>query len=214
MSPPRSRTPLRVFVVEPPGMVRDGLVLMLGDRPDVVVCGVADSLLALLHDRRLVRADVMLVDLDHATTGPAAAESLLAWRATHRADRVVGLSRGLDTAEVRRLRSLGIDVLVERGEPLERLVAALHEAHDGPGAVRPSAPAPSGSLLTPRERSVLELIARGHTSREVASHLNVSPRTVENHKQRIFSRLGVQNQAQAVAVATRLGLIHGGEAAR
>ena len=51
------------------------------------------------------------------------------------------------------------------------------------------------------------MIAQGHTSQEIADELGVRPKTVENYKQRLFDRLGVQNQAHAVARCSRLGLI-------
>ena len=50
-------------------------------------------------------------------------------------------------------------------------------------------------------------IGAGSTTRGVAETMGISPKTVENHKQRIFSKLGVQNQAHAVAVAMRQGLL-------
>lgn len=62
-------------------------------------------------------------------------------------------------------------------------------------------------LLTPRQLEVVELIGRGLTSQAIADELGVRPKTVENYKQRLFSRLGVQNQAHAVARCSHLGLI-------
>jgi DNA-binding CsgD family transcriptional regulator len=62
-------------------------------------------------------------------------------------------------------------------------------------------------LLTRRQLEVVDLIARGLTSQEIADELGVRPKTVENYKQRLFARLGVQNQAHAVARCAHLGLI-------
>ena len=62
-------------------------------------------------------------------------------------------------------------------------------------------------VLTPRETEVLAFIGEGCTTWEVSRHLGISRKTVENHKQRIFAKLDVQNQAHAVAVAVRRGLI-------
>jgi DNA-binding NarL/FixJ family response regulator len=66
---------------------------------------------------------------------------------------------------------------------------------------------PSRQLLTPRERDVLVHIAGGLTTIESALALSVSPKTIDNHKQRIFMKLGVQNQAHAVALAHRMGIM-------
>ena len=62
-------------------------------------------------------------------------------------------------------------------------------------------------VLTRRQIEVVRLIGRGLTSQEIADHLGVRPKTVENYKQRVFVRLGVQNQAHAVARCARLGLM-------
>lgn len=61
--------------------------------------------------------------------------------------------------------------------------------------------------LTPRERAVISLIGMGYTSQEIAERLGISLKTVHNHKQRIFAKLGVQNQAHAVSVAIRRGML-------
>src|SRR5262249_32400482 len=68
-------------------------------------------------------------------------------------------------------------------------------------------------LLSHREIQVLGEIGAGSTTRAAAAHMGISPKPVENHKQRIFSKLGVQNQAHAVAVAMRQGLLSPGPAA-
>ena len=61
--------------------------------------------------------------------------------------------------------------------------------------------------LTGRELEVLRLIGAGLTTQEISALLGVTRRTIENHKRRIFAKLGVQSQAHAVASAARLGLL-------
>jgi DNA-binding CsgD family transcriptional regulator len=61
--------------------------------------------------------------------------------------------------------------------------------------------------LTSREIDVLHLIGDGRTTRQMSDRLGISQKTVENHKQRIFDKLGVQNQGHAIAIAMRRGLI-------
>ncbi len=71
----------------------------------------------------------------------------------------------------------------------------------------PASTAPGRTVLTTRELHVLHLVGAGYTSREISGRLDISHKTVENHKQRIFGKLGVQNQAHAVSVAMRAGLL-------
>jgi DNA-binding CsgD family transcriptional regulator len=69
-------------------------------------------------------------------------------------------------------------------------------------ALNPRAGAPHrpGSILTGREREVLLLVAMGLAGKQVARHLGISPKTVERHKTKIFSKLGVPNAAAAVGL--------------
>ncbi|HEX6230163.1 MAG TPA: LuxR C-terminal-related transcriptional regulator [Actinomycetota bacterium] len=84
---------------------------------------------------------------------------------------------------------------------LARLASALV-----PGAVPP---AHTNGSLSRREQQVLGLAARGLVGKQIASHLGISPKTVEHHKTRIFRKLGVPNQAAAVALASSNGGIRG-----
>ena len=60
--------------------------------------------------------------------------------------------------------------------------------------------------LTPREREVLELIARGLDNAAIASQLSVSPKTVRNHINGIFDKLNIPNRAQAIVRAREAGM--------
>ena len=61
--------------------------------------------------------------------------------------------------------------------------------------------------LSPREREVLDLMAKGSTNREIAAALHLSPHTIHEHTSSLYRRLGARNRAEAVQRATRLGLI-------
>jgi DNA-binding NarL/FixJ family response regulator len=79
-------------------------------------------------------------------------------------------------------------------------------------AIHPVAPAPAGSppsndLLSGRQREVLQLIAEGQSTKEIASTLNVSIKTVEFHKTRIMKQLGVHSTAELTKHAIAIGLI-------
>ena len=61
--------------------------------------------------------------------------------------------------------------------------------------------------LTPRERVVLDHIARGHTVEGIAARLSISPRTVHKHQEHLYRKLGAVDRLSAVLSAQRLGLI-------
>ena len=62
-------------------------------------------------------------------------------------------------------------------------------------------------LLTPREREILQLVAEGYSSPEVAEKLFISPRTVDTHRSNLMAKLGLKNQTELVQYALRRGLI-------
>jgi DNA-binding CsgD family transcriptional regulator len=62
--------------------------------------------------------------------------------------------------------------------------------------------------LSKREREILQKVADGATTRQVASDLGISPHTVKTHLERIFEKLGAKDRAQAVAIAIRMGIVH------
>jgi DNA-binding CsgD family transcriptional regulator len=105
------------------------------------------------------------------------------------------------------LRNLGRQAII-LGDPVADPGASV--ATDGSLEELAHALAPGMQLacsrtetLTTREREVLSLIARGLAGKQMAHLLGISPKTVEQHKTRIYGKLGVANQAEAVAVAGR-----------
>lgn len=107
------------------------------------------------------------------------------------------------------------DVVLGPGETLAGLLRVLRRDHSPVARVATlestSASAhPARRSLTGREVDVLRLVASGMSAEEVARELAISAKTVENYKQRIFAKLSVQSQTQAVARAMRTGLIAAG----
>jgi DNA-binding NarL/FixJ family response regulator len=82
----------------------------------------------------------------------------------------------------------------------------IEEARMGEGGSAPGEPkTPS---LSKREREILQKVADGATTRQVATDLGISPHTVKTHLERIFEKLGANDRAQAVAIAIRTGVVH------
>jgi DNA-binding NarL/FixJ family response regulator len=192
-----------VLLVGFPPLERDGLRVALEARgvavsPDAPVAGDAVG-----HAEPV---DVAIVDfaaserLPDGTPFPAAA--VVAELATP-ARRIVAVVA--DASRTTDLGTFGIDTVIDRRTRLDALLTAVLHRRD-PGLPW-SIPTVRALPLTKREREVLQLIAGGCTSKEIAGTLGVSSHTVESHKQRVFRRLGVQNQAQAIAAAMRMGLL-------
>lgn len=65
----------------------------------------------------------------------------------------------------------------------------------------------SSSLLTPREEEILKLIAEGHSGKEIADMLVLSPKTVERHRANLLEKLGMKDRLELTRFAIRTGLI-------
>ena len=83
--------------------------------------------------------------------------------------------------------------------------AADQDVHRGGAAVGDE---PKTAPLSKREREILQKVADGATTRQVATELGISPHTVKTHLERIFEKLGANDRAQAVAIAIRTGIVH------
>lgn len=128
--------------------------------------------------------------------------------------RIVALSSRRQTDEhLRREDTSLLSAVVSLRSGLPELLDALGLEHDVPHSPTPTPidlrnRNPRRTIsLSRREVDVLTLVGTGLTTSGISSRLGISAKTVENHKQRIFSKLGVQSQAHAIAVATREGLI-------
>lgn len=98
-------------------------------------------------------------------------------------------------------------VFTEEEPAWERFVAELHEFLGVPGPRRAAAqPGAAFPDLTPREREVLELVARGLDNGAIAARLYVTPKTVRNYVSMIYDKLAVPSRARAIVLARQAGL--------
>jgi DNA-binding NarL/FixJ family response regulator len=166
---------------------------------------------------------VVLVVLDHAD------EQAMCWLRALRADGGLPIVLVIGQVDPRALVALvdsGVRAVLRRAEATpDRLARAIRSAAHGHSDLPPelvrhlidhvselsrNVLTPRGlsfSGLTSRERNVLQLIADGHSTREVAAHLAYSERTIKNVLQDLTLRLNVRNRTQAVAHAVRQGWI-------
>ncbi|MFF5506417.1 response regulator [Streptomyces roseolus] len=218
---------VRVLIADDQPLVRRGLALMLAPEPGFqVVAEAADGAEAvrLAHEHRpdVVVMDIRMPVLD----GIAATERLTAELPDCR---VLALSTfDMDDHVVGALRAGACGFLPKDISP-EDLVAALRVVRDGEAILAPrlltrlisrhvtapdrrtAPPEPTGAEgLTPREREVWRLIARGADNTEIADRLGLSASTVKNHITALFAKLRVRDRAQAVIAAYETGLVTAG----
>jgi DNA-binding NarL/FixJ family response regulator len=190
-------------------LLREGLALWITAQDDLALAGAvatSDELLALCATESV---DFVVFEADAEEWDPL--ELALAACGRNPGVRLIGT---VDDAETPRGVSAAlVSTLVERGAGVGAVLAAVRGG-SAVGDLRTverqprNVPSDLRNLLTERELEILGLIGSGLAAREIASRLQISPKTVDNHKQRIYAKLGVQGQAHAVAVAIRAGLIN------
>jgi len=213
-----------VLVADDQAMIRAGLRKLLEAEQDLAVVGEAGDGEDAVAEARRLRPDVVLMDIRMPV--------LDGIEATHRivaaqpATRVLVLTTfGLDTYVFEALRA-GASGFMLKDAPPEELIAAVRIVAAGDALLAPSvtravveefargpAPAPRPPALdelTPREREVLDLLARGLSNPEICSELVISEATAKTHVARILQKLGLRDRVQAVIYAYESGLVQPG----
>jgi DNA-binding NarL/FixJ family response regulator len=200
---------LRIAIQDRQRLYREGVALVLASEPDLEVVATAATAAELVTGTAEIDVDLIVVELDVEDWD--ACSLVAALRKRHPGLAVVGLLPGDDDVLPARAYQVGVRSVFPRNAGIRAFLRTVR-----------SLPNPSRSavladrvvslderrpLLSQREVQVLGEIGAGSTTRLVAETMGISPKTVENHKQRIFAKLGVQNQAHAVAVAMRQGLL-------
>jgi DNA-binding NarL/FixJ family response regulator len=184
-------------------LVRDMLAGHLVREPGIAMAGTAPSGPELIQLCNLRKPTVVVFEADAPRWSNERLVTLLGQ--SGRGMRMIGLHEALPTAYVLRAYETGVSALVSYTSGLEALLEAVKNPLLPVEAAR--AKRVDGHTLTERELQVLYLISAGYPPKQVAIELGISLHTVENHKQRIFAKLDVHNQAHAAASAVRLGLL-------
>jgi DNA-binding NarL/FixJ family response regulator len=200
--------PVRIAIQDRQRLYREGIALVLGAEPDFEVVAVAGTAAEVVLATAEEPIDVLVLELDVEEWD--ACHLVAALRKRHPGLAVVGIVAGGDAQLPDAAYQAGVRSTFARNAGVTAFLGTLRTLPSASRAV-PSLRVihldERRPLLSNREIEVLGEIGAGGTTRHVAAAMGISPKTVENHKQRIFCKLGVQNQAHAVAVALRRGLL-------
>ena len=202
---------IRVLLADDHAILRAGLRMLLDAQPDMAVVAEAADGEEAIRRAGDSRPDVAVVDL--TMPGLSGMETLERLRREVPATRLLVLTMHDDPAYARLALAAGASGHVIKDAESAELLAGIRAVHRGrtfvqAGAELPPPPArPATPALSPRERQVLELLAHGHTNREVADRLSLSVKTVETHRARLSDKLGLHSRADLVRLAIELGLL-------
>jgi DNA-binding NarL/FixJ family response regulator len=206
----------RVLIVDDHQLVAEGIQLLIRDDYEV---------LEILQDgRQLVDAGVSLqpdlILADITMPGLNGIDACKNLRTQGCESKVIFLTMHQDALYARRALNMGASGFVLKHSASKELLEAMQTVLNGGIYISPTVEpmlrclpestqreARCDSVLTPRQREVLQLFAEGHSARETAAILSISVRTAENHKAQIMAQLGVNSTADLVRSAIRHGLI-------
>lgn len=205
-------TPLNVVLVDDHAALRRGLELLLRQRGHHVV-GVADDAESARGIIARRRPDVAVVDLE--LPGSSGAELTAELTAEHDWLRVLLYTGVVDPETLTAAMDCGATGFALKSSDPAELLVAIQAVADGGGFVDPRIrrvllareTTNRISVLSEREREVLDLVADGLTGEQIAERLFLSPETIRTHLRNAMNKLEASTRAHAIAIALRQGLI-------
>jgi DNA-binding NarL/FixJ family response regulator len=213
---------IHVVVVDDHPLLRDAVKIACENDRDIRVVGQAGSGTEALEVCARVKPDVLVIDVGlPGIDGLEVARRLKAQRSPIR---ILVLTGSEEPGSLFEARRIGVEAFVEKSAHIEELPGTIRKVAAGEWEFssrqqqranqqlavlirRARETKRVAASLTTRELDVLRLIADGATTRQTASRLKLSQRTIESHIAKLYSKLGARTRVQVVILASRLGLL-------
>jgi DNA-binding NarL/FixJ family response regulator len=212
---------IRVLLADDHNLIRAGLRMVVDAQPDLTVIGEAENGRDAVSLAQTLHPDVVVLDIGMPSlNGIEAARQI---RAEVVDARIVMLSMHSDEGYVLRALKAGATAYLLKDSAEADLARAIRAAAEGKSFFSPAVGRvlledyvrklertggeDSYDLLTPREREVLQLVAEGKSSKEIANLVNLSVNTVETHRARVMQKLSLKGVPELILYAVRKGII-------
>ena len=213
---------LRILIADDHEVVRRGLAALLQQQPDWQVCGEAGDGREAVEKAQQLQPDVVILDIGMPSlNGLEATRQML--KANPKA-RILILTLHDSDQMVRDVLNAGARGFLLKSDAASELVAAVEAlgrdktyftSKVSPMVLEPHLRGPSGppltlsrSRLTPREREIVQLLAEGKSTKEVAVTLGLSVKTAETHRSNIMRKLQLHSVSDLVLYAVRNNIVH------
>ena len=208
---------VRLVVVDDHALFRAGLISLLSELPEFQVLGEAGEGEAALEVIRRTQPDVVLLDVN--MPGMGGVETVQALRKSEQTCRILMLTISKNEEDLFGAITAGADGYLLKNADPEDLRKAILLVHQGMSVLSPhvtrqvlkaintdQSRSPENAISS-REMEVLECLAQGMTTIQIAQDLFISENTVKTHVRHILEKLEASNRAEAVSKATQMGLI-------
>jgi DNA-binding NarL/FixJ family response regulator len=207
---PKKKQPIRILIADDHSVVREGLVSLIKRKADMTVVAEGSNGREAVDFWKEHRPDVTLLDLRMPELDGVGAIKEI--RELDPNAHIVVLTTFDGDEDIYRAIKAGAKGYLLKDTAREALMECIRRVHSGETCIPPTLAAKlaervSGEALSAREIEVLQRIAAGKSNKEIGAELFISEGTVKTHVKSIFSKLDVVSRTEAVATATRRGLI-------
>ncbi|MBI5057833.1 MAG: response regulator transcription factor [Nitrospirae bacterium] len=209
----------RILLVDDHKILRDGIRSLLKEYQDMQVVGEAADGRTALQLVKELSPDIVIMDISMPDlNGIDATRKIIA---DHPGVKVMALSMHYDKHFVSEIFKAGASGYLLKECAFDEMAQAIRVVMDNKTYINPQIASlvveslvtntqrtnhQAFSLLTEREREVLQLIAEGRSTKQIAAHLSVSTKTIESHRRQVMGKLNIRNVADLTKYAIREGL--------
>ncbi|MDJ0779730.1 MAG: response regulator transcription factor [Gammaproteobacteria bacterium] len=211
----------RILIVDDHPLVRAGFAQLIGDCPDLEVCGEAGDVAEALNQVEQSRPDLAIIDLSLA--GGSGLDLIERLRARDQDLLMLVASMHDETLYAERVLAAGARGYINKQEAQDRIIQAIRQVLGGKVYLSPrmtdrmhngmadvSNERRDIDSLSNRELQVFELIGRGHSASRIAEHLKLSVKTIETHQAHIKKKLALDSAHELTQRAIRWVMEQGG----
>jgi len=217
-----------IVVADDHGIMRDGLCALINGEPDLKVVGTATNGREAIRAAEVLKPDLVMMDMSMPlTNGP---EAIAHIKRRTPEQRILVLTFHTDDQHIHAALRAGADGYVLKDDSRLEMLTAVRAVLNGKsflspaicdrvvngylggagsGAARPAGTQSSvgSEILSQREREVIKLIAEGYRTREIATFLSLSHKTVEKHRSNLMRKLNLRSAAAVTAYAIANGFV-------
>lgn len=202
--------PIRILAVDDHALLREGIAGLVAGQPDMSLAAQASNGREAIHQFRMHRPDITLMDLQMPEMNGV--DAMIAIRGEFPEARIIVLTTYTGDVQILRALKAGARAYLLKNLLHKELLETIRAVHAGKRTVSPEvsfelAEHATDDALTPAEIRVLGLIAEGNANKEIAAQLSVSEETVKGQVRNILSKLGANDRTHATMIGLKRGII-------